>query len=223
MKTNNIYSIDILVQDILRRKYPFEDEGNSLNYSLFNDWDKKLVNPFFYLNKISNSNDYMTLHIATYIIENMALDFLQNNREEAMCIVKRLFSKNIQRLQFHLLREIILLMKNKEDFIFYLKILNETCGILQNQAIFLLKNLEKEKIVTFKEISEEDFFDTFLITKKNYNFSIHEHIMKNKSDLYKKLYTTGLYRNDYKKSEIFSIINEYQNNNLMDYIYVYLD
>ena len=220
---NNSHSINTLVQEILSRNYPFDSEGISLEYHLFNDWNEKSDDPFFYLNKLSDSNDYMALHIVAYILENMPLNFIKNNRKKTIDITKRLLLNDSQRLKFHVLREFIFLMEDNEDFIFYLKVLKESSGIVQNQAVALLRHLNEEKIKIFNENTEDGCFKSFFINDKDLTLSMHSDFLRKKSDIYKKIYITGLYKNNYKKNDLFMVVDEYTNIDLMDYIYVYLD
>lgn len=208
-----------IVDNILHSVPPLNNEGN-IDYEQFNGWDAKYSQDILLLNLelMSKSTDYLVLHLLAYIIENMELSFISNNKISFAKIIKEAMSHKCGRANFYFFQEFIQLIENEEDVIFYFEMLKISDMQVQNKAISLLLYADIPVLKKFHDFFPNEGFQAFF--KKQ--FSFEDFLDFRLGEIGKKIYFTGLNKIGISKMQIIEIANEKSNYNLMDYIYIYL-
>lgn len=210
-------SLENLVGNLLKGQYPLRDK--KINYELFESWEDN-DNVLNYLENMANSKDYIVLHLLAYVLENMDLEYIGNHRVQMLHIVKTAMLHHCSRANFYLFEELSRLVKTEDDVLFYFDLLTCSDDINQNKGISLFQYKDIDTIKLFSTGFKGEAFSSFFTT----NFNVeHIHVIKNENNLFKKIYITGLYKQGISKFQLIECINEKDNYDLMDYMYLFLD
>ncbi len=220
---NTEHTIETLVENILQGRYPLDSEGD-INYELFYNWDEKyenVENVMFFLKQMAKSDNYMVLFLLSTKIKNVALSFIDDNASDFCCIIKKAMSHNCSRANIYFFQEIIRLIKNEHDVQFYLKMLNLSESIVQNQGVSLLQYLSIDTIKIFSNLANNNSFSSFF-NGDNRDIKLLDTISVSENGLFQKIYVTGLYKCGFDKFQLIKHIDG-KNYDLVDYVYLFLD
>lgn len=193
--------------------YPINKNGE-YNYDLFCGWDIKLDDPLFYINKLSDINEYIPLMLLFVVFNNMDLKYLKDNKESIQKVLEKVYSYKRSRFNFHLVSLLYTVSDfyNKDCLSFYLKILHSKDLSVQNESISCIKLM-----------SDDELELVISSLKKNISLNIFKHEnLQDFNSLQKKIYATMLHRAFLNKYEIHKKLRDYMDYDTAEYIDIYL-
>ena len=215
----NPNQIENLAKLLLDGCYVFETEQ-------FNDVLEKLIgiykikNSIYYLEKMSESNDFSIIFSLSYILENIPNSFIDEKREELSNIIIKAINKNYYRANFYLIEPLVYLMDNDIEYLCYLTLLESKYSMVQNKAISYLYSFDTERYEKLNTLSSLDF-EIFKNIPSNLNMVWFSNITQDLPGFYQKIVVTAIYKEIKDKKFIYSLSDEI-NPELFDYIYLSL-
>ena len=215
----NPNQIENLAKLLLDGCYVFETEQ-------FNDVLEKLIgiykikNSIYYLEKMSESNDFSIIFSLSYILENIPNSFIDEKREELSNIIIKAINKNYYRANFYLIEPLVYLMDNDIEYLCYLTLLESKYSMVQNKAISYLYSFDTERYENLNTLSSLDF-EIFKNIPSNLNMVWFSNITQDLPGFYQKIVVTAIYKEIKDKKFIYSLSDE-TNPELFDYIYLSL-
>ena len=215
----NPNQIENLAKLLLDGCYVFETEQ-------FNDVLEKLIgiykikNSIYYLEKMSESNDFSIIFSLSYILENIPNSFIDEKREELSNIIIKAINKNYYRANFYLIEPLVYLMDNDIEYLCYLTLLESKYSMVQNKAISYLYYFDTERYEKLNTLSSLDF-EIFKNIPSNLNMVWFSNITQDLPGFYQKIVVTAIYKEIKDKKFIYSLSDE-TNPELFDYIYLSL-
>lgn len=215
----NPNQIENLAKLLLDGCYVFETEQ-------FNDVLEKLIgiykikNSIYYLEKMSESNDFSIIFSLSYILENIPNSFIDEKREELSNIIIKAINKNYYRANFYLIEPLVYLMDNDIEYLCYLTLLESKYSMVQNKAISYLYSFDTERYEKLNTLSSLDF-EIFKNIPSNLNMVWFSNITQDLPGFYQKIVVTAIYKEIKDKKFIYSLSDE-TNPELFDYIYLSL-
>lgn len=210
----NKFDINILTELLL--------SNNFLDYDLYESWDiiYQKEDIFICLDRLSNSNNYISLITLAYIIENMNLDFIKRHRVFFMSIIRNAVKNNCERANIYFFKECINIIDNKYEFNLFVDMIYNSKGMCQNEAISLLRHIDRNLMMDYFHCEEFTYFFENIETFDDLKVA---ECVKKMNNLSKKIYFTGMNKNGVDKLYIIKKFLEYNDYELSDYIFMYLD
>lgn len=212
--------IENLAKDLLAGKFIFETEdyGKVINQliSIY-----KLDNALYYLKQMADSNDYSITFALSFILEHYSKPFINANRDEVSQLTLQAISKGYLRANNYFLYPLTYFMKNDDEYLCFLDLLQNEQNTLQNDVLKHLYYFDTHKYEKLNHLSKQLDFSLFYNLPNKINKHWFEQQTKGKSLLYQKVVASAVYKTVKDKKFVHSL-TDMTDAELFDFIYIWL-
>ncbi|SJN41522.1 hypothetical protein [Psychrobacter sp. JB385] len=212
--------IENLAKDLLAGKFIFETEdyGKVINQliSIY-----KLDNALYYLKQMADSNDYSITFALSFILEHYSKPFINANRDEVSQLTLQAISKGYLRANNYFLYPLTYFMKNDDEYLCFLDLLQNEQNTLQNDVLKHLYYFDTHKYEKLNHLSKQLDFSLFYNLPNKINKHWFEQQTKGKSLLYHKVVASAVYKTVEDKKFVHSL-TDMTDAELFDFIYIWL-
>ena len=212
--------IENLAKDLLAGKSTFETEDYSQAINQLTSI-YKLDNALYYLKKMADSNDYSITFALSFILEHYSEPFINANRDEVSQLTLQAISKGYPRANNYFLYPLTYFMKNDDEYLCFLDLLQNEQNTLQNDVLKHLFYFDTHKYEKLNHLSKQLDFSLFYSLPNGINKYWFEQQTKCKSLLYHKVVASAVYKTVKDKKFVHSL-TDMTDAELFEFIYIWL-
>lgn len=212
--------IESLAKDLLAGKFIFETEDYSqVINQLISIY--KLDNALYYLKQMADSDDYSIIFALSFILEHYSKPFINANRDEISQLTLQAISRGYLRANNYFLYPLTYFMKNDDEYLCFLDLLQNEQNTLQNDVLRHLYHFDTYRYEKLNHLSKQLDFSLFYNLPSKINKHWFEQQTEGKSLLYQKVVASAVYKAVKNKKFVHSL-TDMTDAELFDFIYIWL-